>query len=159
MEEVDPPDVRSHLAEMLQVLWPAYEAGKLGDAQDTYDKLAGDLGLVRLVMGEWREAVDDALPLSEPVGDAVERGKRDILKRAATYMENQKHAAGLNAINSSEDTVKAAEYRGRQLAYTDVITYLLGAAGELPWKTSSTSCCHRCCFFWQWLASSPGWCG
>jgi hypothetical protein len=131
-EGVEPYSIRDDIAEVLRDLFPLYEAGKFGNNVAPYGRLVDELGLARVaVLGEWRQAVADALPVFEPVDDAVERGKRDILSRAVKYIADQKHVADLLANEYREDKEKTAWYRGQYEALTGIQAYLEGAAGEL----------------------------
>jgi hypothetical protein len=125
-------DPRSDIAALLKALFPLWEAGKLGEATAPYDQLVDNFGLARMmVMFEWDQAVADALPKPEPVGDAVDRGKRDVLKRAATYFAERKHDAGLLAIYHSEDTSLITRHRGRHDAFDTAGLYVAGMLEEL----------------------------
>jgi hypothetical protein len=125
-------DPRNHIAELLRRLFPMWEEKKLGEAAAPYDELVGELGLARMmVIGEWEQAVADALPAPEPTADVIQRAERDLLKRAAKYFADQKHAAMLMSIETSESQAASAHHRGRHDAFDVAGLYLLSMLQEL----------------------------
>jgi hypothetical protein len=111
-------DPRNHIAELLRRLFPMWEEKKLGLAR-------------MMVIGEWEQAVADALPAPEPTADVIQRAERDLLKRAAKYFADQKHAAMLMSIETSESQAASAHHRGRHDAFDVAGLYLLSMLQEL----------------------------
>jgi len=132
-EDAVPRDIRDDIADVLMAIWPLYETGKFGSnsSQAAYGCLVDELGLARTMnRDEWRQTVITALPAPEPVLEAVEHGKRDILQKARKYACDHRVKAMLTAIDLVEDPVKAAYQRGRHDAFDTMRLYLDGAMGD-----------------------------